>query len=344
MSLVGDQIRASKISLVLDDTPVLHKCRVLDHPFWHQISVQPSVTLGRVRKDAGALESLAEKLPQRALRQDVCAVCVDEKLDSLSLGELDERRRHAAAVSDVDLVHCRSHVHPLEEVGQLLCSKLRDAERPDDAPLLKFLQNGPCCHLRLDIALRRVALVGFVLAVALEGHSRETGNEEVDMLNTEFSPNEGQCLLDVAGSIGDGRRGQEEELGGDIVVGGFFSEAGQGPVDAGDVASVVLLGRPDVKPRPGVRLAIQPVAIESRMAVAIGFGGIFVRIILLRGEKVASEGVGEFEVGSVGPRFADDGWAARDNVPGEKRKPISTCSHEQPAQRVAIYETQTLRL
>jgi hypothetical protein len=41
-------------------------------------------------------------------------------------------------------------------------------------------------------------------------------------------------------------------------------------------------------------------------------------VVLLGGEEVASQGIGELEVGSECARLADDGGAARDNVPGSQ--------------------------
>ncbi|MBE3045258.1 hypothetical protein IMZ48_22445 [Candidatus Bathyarchaeota archaeon] len=62
-------------------------------------------------------------------------------------------------------------------------------------------------------------------------------------------------------------------------------------------------------------------AIRVRMsvggggAVAVGPRGRRLGVVLLRGEEVAAERVGELEVGSKGARLADDGGAARDDVP-----------------------------
>ncbi len=102
---------------------------------------------------------------------------------------------------------------------------------------------------------------------------------------------------------------------------GLFREAGEGPVDAWDVEGVGgLEGGPEGGWRVGVGEAIA-VAIGFRFGGGFAFGvgrrfGVGgVGVVLLGGEEVAAQRVGELEVGPVCARLADDGGAARDDVP-----------------------------
>ena len=120
------------------------------------------------------------------------------------------------------------------------------------------------------------------------------------MLDAEFAAHQGQGVVDVARAVGDGRGGEEEELDGHVVVGRLLGEAGEGPVDAGDVDGAVLLCGPNIESGgvgvaveaiQAVAIAIGSVSIAVSVAVDVGFRRVLDRVVLLRGEKVAPEGV-----------------------------------------------------
>jgi hypothetical protein len=63
---------------------------------------------------------------------------------------------------------------------------------------------------------------------------------------------------------------------------------------------------------------------------------VVVRVVLLRGEEVAAQRIGELEIGPVSAGLANDGGAARDNVPGnsKSRNQRSWSGNQQQANRL----------
>jgi len=216
------QVGAGEVSLAFDHAPISDNGGVLDYPLRCQVAAQTIAVGLWVCQETSTLESLSEQLPQSALRKNIGAITVNQKLNALLLGQLDQGRGHVAAVLDVDLVDCRPNLYSLEEPGKLLAAEFSNAEIPHQPLTMQVLNSRPCIGLLFVAALRRIQLIGLPLTVSLEGHAGERHDEKGDLLHAQLPQNEVKCLLCVLRAIRNGPSREEEQLDGDVVLRRLF--------------------------------------------------------------------------------------------------------------------------